>query len=71
LPAALPRSAAAAAPKRKRGRVHPRPSNVAFIGFTAANGYDPYGRAVGRHIGKHIAGNPAVVAVNEPNADVA
>ena len=38
------------------------------IGVTAANGYDLYGRAVGRHIGKHIPGNPTVVPVNKPGA---
>jgi tripartite-type tricarboxylate transporter receptor subunit TctC len=38
------------------------------IGFSAANGYDLYGRAVGRHIGKHIPGNPTVIPVNKPGA---
>ena len=28
-----------------------------YIGFTAG-GYDMYGRAVARHIGKHIPGRP-------------
>ena len=31
------------------------------IGFPPASAYDLYGRAVGRHIGKHIPGNPTVV----------
>jgi tripartite-type tricarboxylate transporter receptor subunit TctC len=38
------------------------------IGVTVANGYDSYGRAVGRHIGKHIPGNPTVVPLNKPGA---
>jgi tripartite-type tricarboxylate transporter receptor subunit TctC len=38
------------------------------IGFPPASAYDLYGRAVGRHIAKHIAGNPTVVAVNKPGA---
>jgi tripartite-type tricarboxylate transporter receptor subunit TctC len=39
------------------------------IGFPPASAYDLYGRAVGRHIGKHIPGNPAVVPVNKPGAN--
>ena len=28
------------------------------VGFAPSGGYDTYGRAVARHIGKHIPGNP-------------
>jgi|ERR1043166_2148574 tripartite-type tricarboxylate transporter receptor subunit TctC len=38
------------------------------IGFPVANAYDTYGRAVARHLGKHIPGNPTVVPVNRPGA---
>jgi tripartite-type tricarboxylate transporter receptor subunit TctC len=38
------------------------------IGFPPASAYDLYGRAVGRHIGRHLPGNPAVVPVNKPGA---
>jgi tripartite-type tricarboxylate transporter receptor subunit TctC len=38
------------------------------IGFPPASAYDLYGRAVGRHIGKHIPGNPSVLPVNKPGA---
>jgi len=38
------------------------------IGFPPASAYDLYGRAVGRHIGKHIPGNPTVLPVNKPGA---
>src|SRR5712675_1284991 len=38
------------------------------IGFPPASAYDLYGRAVGRHIAKHIPGNPAVLPVNKPGA---
>jgi len=38
------------------------------IGFQPASAYDLYGRAVGRHIGRHLPGNPAVVPVNKPGA---
>ena len=36
------------------------------IGTTAGGAYDLLGRVVGRHIGKHIPGNPTVVVQNVP-----
>src|SRR5262245_46376043 len=39
-----------------------------LIGFPVANAYDTYGRAVARHLGKHIPGNPSVIPVNRPGA---
>jgi tripartite-type tricarboxylate transporter receptor subunit TctC len=38
------------------------------IGYTAGGSYDLYGRMVARHLGKHIAGAPTVVAQNMPGA---
>ena len=38
------------------------------IGAIAGGGNDTYARLVGRHLGKHIPGNPAVVPVNMPGA---
>jgi tripartite-type tricarboxylate transporter receptor subunit TctC len=38
------------------------------IGSEAGGGYDLYGRTVARHIGRHIPGNPSVVAKNMPGA---
>ncbi|MGH6769158.1 MAG: Bug family tripartite tricarboxylate transporter substrate binding protein [Xanthobacteraceae bacterium] len=38
------------------------------IGSGAGGGIDLYGRVVARHIGKHIPGQPAVVAQNMPGA---
>lgn len=35
-----------------------------IIGHEAGTGFDFYGRALGRHIGKHIPGNPTVVPQN-------
>ena len=35
-----------------------------YIGFSAGGTYDYFGRLVARHIGKHIPGNPTVVAQN-------
>jgi TRAP-type uncharacterized transport system substrate-binding protein len=39
-----------------------------IIGFGAGGGYDVWGRTVARHIGKHLPGNPTVVAENMPGA---
>ena len=39
-----------------------------YIGFAPGGGYDYYGRLVARFIGKHIPGNPNVVAQNMPGA---
>src|SRR5712672_1747740 len=38
------------------------------IGYTAGGSYDLYGRLVARHLGKHIPGQPSVVAQNMPGA---
>jgi tripartite-type tricarboxylate transporter receptor subunit TctC len=39
-----------------------------YIGSDAGSGFDAYARLVGRHIGKHIPGNPSVVPSNKPGA---
>jgi tripartite-type tricarboxylate transporter receptor subunit TctC len=39
-----------------------------LIGFGPGGGYDLWGRVVGRHIGKHLPGNPTVVPQNMPGA---
>jgi tripartite-type tricarboxylate transporter receptor subunit TctC len=39
-----------------------------IIGFGAGGGYDLWGRTLGRHIGKHLPGNPNVVPQNMPGA---
>ena len=38
------------------------------IGFPPGGGYDTYGRVLARHMGKHMPGNPSVVAKNMPGA---
>lgn len=35
-----------------------------IVGFSADGGYDTYTRAIARHIGKHIPGNPQTVVEN-------
>ncbi|HKY08881.1 MAG TPA: tripartite tricarboxylate transporter substrate-binding protein [Candidatus Binatia bacterium] len=39
-----------------------------IVGFTAGGGYDAYTRTIGRHLGKHIPGNPAILVENMPGA---
>ena len=39
-----------------------------YIGFSAGGTYDYFGRLLTRHLGKHIPGNPNVVAVAMPGA---
>jgi tripartite-type tricarboxylate transporter receptor subunit TctC len=39
-----------------------------IVGFGAGGGYDLYARALGRHLGKHVPGNPAVVVQNMEGA---
>lgn len=38
------------------------------IGSTPGGGYDTYGRLLGRHLGKHLPGNPTVTPANMPGA---
>lgn len=38
------------------------------VGFAAGGGYDTYARAVARHIGRHIPGNPSFVVDNMDGA---
>lgn len=39
-----------------------------IVGFSAGGGFDTYSRAIARHIGKHIPGNPTVIVENMPGA---
>jgi tripartite-type tricarboxylate transporter receptor subunit TctC len=39
-----------------------------IVGASAGGGYDTYSRTIARHMGKHIAGNPAIVVDNMPGA---
>jgi hypothetical protein len=38
------------------------------VGSGAGGGFDIYGRAIARHIGRHIPGSPAVIVQNMPGA---
>src|SRR6266536_85691 len=39
-----------------------------IVGLAAGGGYDVYARAIARHMGKHIPGNPAIVVENMTGA---
>ena len=39
-----------------------------FIGYPSGGGYDLYARTIGRHIVRHIPGNPSIVPQNMPGA---
>jgi tripartite-type tricarboxylate transporter receptor subunit TctC len=41
---------------------------ILIVAASTGGGYDTYGRAVARHLGNHIPGNPAVVVQNMPAA---
>ncbi|MBI2090509.1 MAG: hypothetical protein HYT78_17495 [Deltaproteobacteria bacterium] len=58
-------------------RVAPAPAQEAFfkgktmrivVGFSAGGGFDSYSRAIGRHMGKHIPGNPTIIVENMTGA---
>jgi tripartite-type tricarboxylate transporter receptor subunit TctC len=38
------------------------------VGFAAGGGFDAYSRAIARHMGRHIPGNPNIVVLNTPGA---
>jgi len=38
------------------------------VGFAAGGGYDLAARIVGRHMGKHIPGNPTIIVENMTGA---
>ncbi len=38
------------------------------VGYDTGGGYDIYARALARHIGKHLPGNPTVIVKNMPGA---
>jgi tripartite-type tricarboxylate transporter receptor subunit TctC len=46
-----------------------RARRFVVVGFPAGGGFDTYSRVMGRHINKHIPGNPAVgAAITRPYA---
>ena len=45
-----------------------RKTVTVYIGNTSGGSYDLYGRVVARYFGKHLPGNPTVIATNMPGA---
>ncbi len=46
-----------------------RQSGVTIVvGFVVGGGYDVYARLLGRHMGRHIPGNPSIIIRNMPGA---
>jgi tripartite-type tricarboxylate transporter receptor subunit TctC len=41
---------------------------IVYIGFAPGGSYDYFGRLVARHIGRHLPGNPTVIAESMPGA---
>ena len=39
-----------------------------IVGLSPGGGFDTYARTIGRHLGKHIPGNPTVIVDNMPGA---
>ena len=39
-----------------------------IVGFAAGGGFDIYSRAIARHMGRHIPGNPSVIVENMTGA---
>ena len=39
-----------------------------YVGSGAGGPYDAYARLIGRHLGKHLPGNPGIVVQNMPGA---
>ncbi len=59
----------AGSPGRSTGDEFYKGKTIRFVvGFAAGGGYDLAARVVGRHMGKHIPGNPAIVVENMTGA---
>ena len=58
---------AALGPNTAVAQTGPKPVQM-IIGFGPGGGYDLWGRTVARHLGKHLSGNPSLVAQNMPGA---
>jgi tripartite-type tricarboxylate transporter receptor subunit TctC len=65
-PLTLSLSLLALAPAAAEGPSLAGKSVTMIIGFGPGGGYDAWGRALARHLGKHLPGNPNVVPQNMP-----
>jgi tripartite-type tricarboxylate transporter receptor subunit TctC len=60
--------AASTLPAAAQGDIFAGKSVQMIVGFGPGGGYDLWARTVGRHIGRHLPGNPNVVPQNMPGA---
>jgi tripartite-type tricarboxylate transporter receptor subunit TctC len=60
--------AALAAPAHAQDDFYKGKTVSIVVGFSAGGGYDVNARAIARHLGKHIPGNPGVIVQNMPGA---
>ena len=59
----------ASAPARSTAEEFYKGKTIRFVvGFAAGGGYDLAARVVGRHMGKHIPGNPTIIVENMTGA---
>ena len=68
VPAVLLLASGLAAPAHAQADFYKGKTVHVVVGFTPAGGYDINARAVARHIGRHIPGNPNVIVQNAPGA---
>jgi tripartite-type tricarboxylate transporter receptor subunit TctC len=68
LPATIAALSLAAVPRAAADDFYKGKTVTIVVGFSAGGGFDTYSRLIGRHIGKHIPGNPNVVVENRPGA---
>ncbi len=65
---ALVLSTGLAAPAHAQADFYKGKTITITVGFTPGGGYDINARAIARHIGRHIPGNPNIVVQNAPGA---
>jgi tripartite-type tricarboxylate transporter receptor subunit TctC len=61
-------SAGLAAPTHAQPDFYKGKTVTIIVGFSPGGGYDVNARAVARHIGRHIPGNPTILVQNAPGA---
>ena len=61
-------AALTASDARAQGNFYQGKTVTIIVGFTPGGGYDLYARALARHIGRHIPGNPNIIVQNLPSA---
>ena len=54
--------------RREQEEFYKGRSVTMLVGSDAGGGYDTYSRVLGRHMGKHISGNPNIIPKKMPGA---